>query len=386
MRVLFTSVPAPSHVDPLLHLACAVAADHEVAIATGPALVPMVEKAGLRAVPAGLDWTEPEADRTFPELRGLPLPEMERWWVRNIFFDRAAHPMAADVGELMDTEPFDLIVRTYIEFGGWAAAVARDVPQVVFQLGQAWRSEHLPIIQELLTPVLGRVAPDRTVDPLTVYGDLLLLLHPASYDGWTPPGPWTRCRPPVALPAESPPARPDVLDGVPDRPVVLVTFGTVFNRTPGVFELVLDAVADLDVTVVATTGATRDPAGFDAVPDNVRVRRFVPYADLLPHCDAVLTHGGFGTTMSALVHGIPLVVLPLGSDQPWNGANTKALGLSEVVEFEGATPPAVAAALTKVLEDPGYRERVVAYRDELHALPTMADAAARVVEVADARP
>jgi hypothetical protein len=185
------------------------------------------------SVPAGLDWTEPEADRAFPELRGLPLPEMERWWVRNIFFDRAAHPMAAEVGELLDTEPFDLVVRTYIEFGGWAAAVARDVPQVVFQLGQAWRSEHLPIIPELLTPVLGRVAPDRTVDPLTVYGDLLLLLHPASYDGWTPPGPWTRCRPPVALPAESPPARPDVLDGVPDRPVVLVTFGTVFNRTGG---------------------------------------------------------------------------------------------------------------------------------------------------------
>jgi UDP:flavonoid glycosyltransferase YjiC (YdhE family) len=52
----------------------------------------------------------------------------------------------------------------------------------------------------------------------------------------------------------------------------------------------------------------------------------------------VLTHGGFGTTMSALVHGIPLVVVPLGSDQPWNGANTKALGLSEVVEVADARP------------------------------------------------
>ena len=384
MRVLFTSVPAPSHIDPMLHLARALDVDHEVVFATGPALVPRVEDAGIRAVPVGLDWTEPEADTTFPELRDLPLPEMERWWVRNIFFDRAAHPMAADVGALMDAEPFDLVVRMYIEFGGWAAATARDVPQVVFQLGQAWQDEQLPIVGELLAPVLARVDPSREVDPSSVYGDLLLLMHPASYDDWTPPGRWYRCRPPVDLPPSTAPARPEVLDGAPDRPVVLVTFGTVFNRTPGAFEVVLDALADADVTAVVTIGKTRNPEELGPVPEHVRVRRFVPYGQLLPHCDAVIGHGGFSTTMGALVHGLPMVVVPLGSDQPWHGANLRGLGVGEIVPFDDATPARIHRALSQVLAVPSYRQRAEAYREELLALPTMADAAVAIAQVARA--
>jgi UDP:flavonoid glycosyltransferase YjiC (YdhE family) len=384
MRVLFTSVPAPSHVEPLLHLARPLAADHEVVFATGPALVPTIERAGIRAVAAGLDWTEPEADRTFPELRDLPLREMERWWVRNIFFDRHANPMARDVGDLLDAERFDLVVRTYVEFGGWAAATVRDLPQVVFQLGQAWTADQLPIIGELLRPVLDRLAPDRDLDPRSVYGDLLLLLHPESYEPWTPPVPWTRTRPPIPFPDDATPPRPAVLDGTGDRPVVLVTFGTVFNRTPGVFEVVLEALAELPVTAVVTTGSTRDPAELGPVPDHVLVRRFVPFTDLLPHCDLVVGHGGFSTTMMALAHGIPVITMPLGSDQPWNAANCRALGLGEVVDFEGVTPQALVAAVRGVLDDPAYRERVRAYRDELLALPTMEAAAARIVEVAGA--
>lgn len=167
--------------------------------------------------------------------------------------------MAADVGALLDREEFDLVVRMYIEFGGWAAAVARGIPQAVFQLGQAWTAEQLPLVGELLGPVLERVDPSAVVDPRSAYGDAMLLMHPESYEPWTPPVPWTRARPPVPEPLDPGPARPEVLDGLPERPTVLVTFGTVYNRTPGVFEHVFEALADLDLSAVATVGHTRDP-------------------------------------------------------------------------------------------------------------------------------
>jgi UDP:flavonoid glycosyltransferase YjiC (YdhE family) len=382
MRVLFTSVPAPSHVDPLLHLATAFdAAGHDVTMATGPALTDRIERAGIRAVAAGLDWTEPEADRTFPELRDLPLREMERWWVVNIFFDRHAKPMADDVGALLDDEPVDLLVRMYVEFGGWAAAKARGVPQAVFQLGKAWTPEQLPLVTDLLRPVVDHVVRGHEVSPADVYGDVKLLLHPPSYDGWTPPVPWLRARPPVWFPDGSRPARPDVLaDAPPDRPVVLVTFGTVFNRTPGAFEVVLEALADLPVTAVVTVGSTRDPDAFGPLPEHLRVRRFVPYDTLLPHTDVVLGHGGFSTTMAAIVHGVPVVIMPLGSDQPWHAEHCQRLGLGEAVAFESAGPADVASAVRRVLEDPGYRDRVAAYAGELRALPTMAEVVADLAE------
>lgn len=383
MRVLFTSVPAPSHIDPLLCLAHALdAAGHEVTFATGAGLVPRIERAGLRAVPAGLDWNEPEADRTFPELRGLSLREMHTWWVRNIFFDRHARPMAADVATLLDEGDVDLLVRTHLEFGGWAAAVARGVPQVAVQLGLAWDTASLPALGEAVAHVLAGLAPDREVEPATLHGDFMVLLHPETYDPFTPEVPWFRCRPPVPMPLVPAPPRPDVLVGAPpDRPTVLVTFGTVFNRTPGVFEVVLDALADLDVTTVVALGSTRDPDELGPVPDHVRVRRFVPFDELLPHCDLVLGHGGFSTTMSALLHGVPLVTIPLGADQPWNAANVARLGVGEVVEFEGVTPAHVADPVRRVLDDPTYRHRARAYSEELFALPDWDEAAARVVEV-----
>lgn len=85
--------------------------------------------------------------------------------------------------------------------------------------------------------------------------------------------------------------------------------------------------------------------------------------------------------MSALVHGLPVVTVPLGSDQPWHGANTTRLGLGETAAFPEATPEQLASALTTVLADPGYRERAAAYSDELRALPSEADAATRLVEL-----
>jgi UDP:flavonoid glycosyltransferase YjiC (YdhE family) len=106
--------------------------------------------------------------------------------------------------------------------------------------------------------------------------------------------------------------------------------------------------------------------------------QFVPYADLLPHCDAVLTHGGFGTTMMALRHGLPLVVMPLGSDQPWHAANAERLGHGRNITFGEATAADITAAVTAVLDDPSYRERATIVRRELDAMPTLADAAARI--------
>ena len=50
--------------------------------------------------------------------------------------------------------------------------------------------------------------------------------------------------------------------------MVYVTFGTAFN-TSELFQLVFDAVADLDVRVIATIGMNNE-AGDLEVPRNVR--------------------------------------------------------------------------------------------------------------------
>jgi UDP:flavonoid glycosyltransferase YjiC (YdhE family) len=51
-------------------------------------------------------------------------------------------------------------------------------------------------------------------------------------------------------------------------------------------------------------------------------------AALLPHCDVVLTHGGYGAIMACLSLGLPMVVLPVSADQPRNARRCADLGVA----------------------------------------------------------
>jgi UDP:flavonoid glycosyltransferase YjiC (YdhE family) len=104
-------------------------------------------------------------------------------------------------------------------------------------------------------------------------------------------------------------------------------------------------------------------------PANVHIERFMPQAALLPHCDLVVSHAGSGSVLGALAHGLPMVLLPIGADQPLNAARCQALGVADVLGPLSAAPEMVRAAVTRVLADGGFREAAERIRDEIAALP-----------------
>ena len=93
------------------------------------------------------------------------------------------------------------------------------------------------------------------------------------------------------------------------------------------------------------------------------------HAALLPHCDVVLTHGGYGAIMACLSLGMPMVVLPVNADQPRNARRCAELGVARVVGPEERTPEAIRAATQAVLRDPTYRANAERIRDEITAMP-----------------
>jgi MGT family glycosyltransferase len=98
-----------------------------------------------------------------------------------------------------------------------------------------------------------------------------------------------------------------------DRPLVLVTCSTEYQDDGAIVTAALEALAEEDVFVVATTGAV-DPASFRA-PPNARVERFAPHGPLLERAACVVCHGGMGITQKALAAGVPVCVVPFGRDQ-----------------------------------------------------------------------
>ena len=61
-------------------------------------------------------------------------------------------------------------------------------------------------------------------------------------------------------------------------------------------------------------------------PSNVHVHQYIPQELLLPHCAAVVTHGGAGSTLGALAFGLPLLVVPQGADHFYNADRVVAAG------------------------------------------------------------
>jgi MGT family glycosyltransferase len=135
------------------------------------------------------------------------------------------------------------------------------------------------------------------------------------------------------------------------------------------FARVLAGLGELRVDVVVTVGRDLDPAELGPLPGNVQVERYVPQAELLPRCLAVVSHGGSSSVLGALAHGLPSVLLPLGADQPQNAARCEELGVARVLDAVTATPEAVREAVSAVLSDPAYRSAAELLRDELGALP-----------------
>jgi len=91
----------------------------------------------------------------------------------------------------------------------------------------------------------------------------------------------------------------------------------------------------------------------------------VPVLDLMPRLDVVVCHGGLGTTMEALAHGVPLVIAPIRYDQPVIAARVAAAGAGVRVSFGRVTPERLRAAVTAVLDDPAYRVSAGRIRDSL---------------------
>jgi MGT family glycosyltransferase len=151
---------------------------------------------------------------------------------------------------------------------------------------------------------------------------------------------------------------------------VHATLGTTeVNRTPGLYEAIIRGLRDEPGTLVVAVGDRRDPAEFGPQPPNVIVEQYVSHAALLPHCDVVLTHGGYGAIMACISLGLPMVVLPVSADQPRNARRCAELGVARVIGPEQRTPAAIRDATRAVLREPSYRANAERIRDEITSMP-----------------
>ena len=102
----------------------------------------------------------------------------------------------------------------------------------------------------------------------------------------------------------------------------------------------------------------------------------------MPLASAVVGHGGFGTMMSALVAGVPQVLVPLFAfDQEVNARRIEEVGAGLRLGGRHEAMPELAGALTRVLGDTAIRSRAAALADEIATLPAASEIVAPIERI-----
>ncbi len=368
MRILFTFAGGSGHLDPLIPIArAAEAVGHTVAFVGRPWMVPKVEALGFPTFAAGSD-----AGLT-PKRLPLVAVDMERE-MRDLGYGfgwRIAGERATDMLPLCAAWQPDLLVCEEVDFGPMVVAERLGLLHatvLVIAAGSFIRSD---VVAEPLNEVRAEygLPPDPDLAMLSRY--LVLSPFPPSYRDPAFPLPATahafRSLTPTVAQNAPAPAWARQLRGAP---TVYFTLGTVFNVESGdLFTRVLAGLRDLPINVIATVGREIDPAELGPQPAHIQIEQYIPQALILPHCAMVISHGGSGSVIGALAHGLPAVLIPMGADQPLNAARCADLGVAQVLDAITATPEIVRAAVATVLDDLSYRRAAERMRDQIAALP-----------------
>ncbi|MEO6713721.1 MAG: glycosyltransferase [Mycobacteriales bacterium] len=368
MRVLFSSTSGYGHNFPMVPLARAfVAHGHEVRWATGEAACVLVSDAGLDAEPAGL------SGESLAELRGrmgratvdVP-PEGKAAFMFPRFFGAGmAPPMLADLLPLARDWRPALLVHDHAELAAPLVAALIGARSVTHSYGSAIPESFIAAAGELLAPMWAEhgltvppyagcfeapyldICPPRVQSVPMTHIPVAAPLRPVPYTG--PPA--------TALPA--------CVDG---EPLVYLTLGTVMNQA-SVLRAAADGLAGLGVRLLVTVGPDADPAALGDQPTHVTVERYVSQTEVLPHCTAVVSHGGSGTFLGALHHGLPQVLLPQAADQFRNAQAAQSSGVGLALRPDEATPEAIAEAVRRILAEESFRTAAAGLAADIAAMP-----------------
>jgi glycosyltransferase (activator-dependent family) len=407
MRVLFATQAERTHFLGLVPLAWALrAAGHEVRVASQPHLESVAAGAGLPFAAVGRDHHFARISRDGRADRHLDFDMAEdrdevltwdhllqgyrgvvTWWWRTV-----NDPMFDDLVALCREWRPDLVVWEPSTYAAPVAAQACGAAHV----RHLWSVDLFSRVRRTFLARMGERPASEREDPLAAWLGARAARYGVDFSETLVHGQATIEQVPSPLRVDTPPhleylpvryvpyngraVVPDWLRTPPARPRIGLSLGTTAALRLGGYTVdvatLLEGLADLDVEVVATLPAT-EQRKLGAVPGNARLVEYVPLHALAPTCAAMVTHGGPGTVLTGLAHGVPQLLSPNARmfDIPVLAGLVEEAGAGRVVDPDRLDAATVAEGVRALLEDPRHTRAAHALRARMEAMPTPADLA-----------
>jgi len=385
VRVIVSCNPLIGHVHPALPLARALrASGHDVAFLSGPDVRDAVEADGFALLSCGPDFGTLVAAtfERFPDTELARPQDEQRFGFERLFSDVRVDLTIEQATSITHDHRPDIIVNEVADFVGPLVAAKLGTANVTLGVGLVLARELLSFAATAVAKYWERARLEPRADA-GIYRSLYLNQWPRSVQRPLPDHlcPVRDLRPDVYGAAAQLP--PDLEYLGAERPVVYVTFGTIFGEIPKL-RTVIDGLRDLEADIVVTVGYNIDPAEVDIGSSNVVVRQFIPQGALLNRCQLVVNHGGSGSVLGPLHYGAPLIVVPMGADQLENGERLATTGVALVVHPTALTSEAIGEAARAILDDKAFRENALAVRDEIAMMPMPTELVPTLEELAAA--
>lgn len=385
MRVLLTCHPATSHFHTMGPLArTAVENGWEVAFATAESFSGEIETAGFRVFPCGLDWFEgkPDVGVGAFEYRALldriasrsAASVADSPFVKEMFASLAAARMVPELVRLIGDWKPDLLLRSSLEHGAAVASELTGVPCVVVEALNTVRfnvDAELAHLRETMGLPIGEAWMRRMWE-----GDGYLTAWPDALRGMALP---EGGRIYAYDPFDTPGPVPEWFDRPASEPLVLTTLGTVMGGSPvhrrfsrrslgELYDIIAEGLSSKPVRHALTVGPNGSPVA-PREDNRLFAASYLPHSAILPRCSVVISHGGIGSLVKALFHGLPVLVIPLGADNPENAKRVVEAGCGMTLAADALTAADIGASVDALLTDPKYRARARAIAVELRAAP-----------------
>jgi UDP:flavonoid glycosyltransferase YjiC (YdhE family) len=357
VRVLFTAFPAIGHLHPVLPLALAAKrAGHEVCVATAPDLVPWSITCGVPARPVG------------PLVRTL-LAQVQAGRPDRLLTDIWPQAATPDLTRLVEEWRPDVVVHEEGEYAAVLVAARLGIPCVT----QSWSTPAKSPFERAeavarLTPLWEREA-GAAAGPVRITGDLYLDACPPPFQLGGLRG-IERVVTVRAVPFDGPQQPTPSWVTRLERPAAYITLGAdpAYSQ-PELLRQLATGCSPLLASVILTTGP-HDPATVGPLPDNVRAMTYLPQSLALPHVSLVVSQGGAGGTLGALLHALPHLVVPGHSQSQQDVASvTAGIGTGLRLRSEQLGPDEIATAVGELLSDLRFELAASKVRSQIEQLP-----------------